>query len=213
MKELRAALDEKIARYKRVAASDMKTLGKMLERIEQRIQPLEISDSMTPHEILQLIAMHLSNLSSMNGLLGERYPVTEEEVLEMVELRDKLVQRWITALSPLVAFGEQRLYYLLRGFADPDSEDYIAMMRERVKETHRRLKAELDLPFAVILQAARDAANLSQTELAEKSGLTQSHISKLERGALEPQLNTLFSLAGALGVSTADLLPEPSHSQ
>lgn len=50
------------------------------------------------------------------------------------------------------------------------------------------------------LRAAREAQKVSQRELSERSGLTQSHISQIERGAMEPGLGSLVELARALGL-------------
>ena len=61
--------------------------------------------------------------------------------------------------------------------------------------------------FAANLIRRRKAAGLTQTQLAERAGVTQAHISKLERGEWEPRLNTIVTLAKALGVKMAELLP------
>jgi transcriptional regulator with XRE-family HTH domain len=50
------------------------------------------------------------------------------------------------------------------------------------------------------LRAVREAQKVSQRELSERSGLTQSHISQIERGAMEPGLGSLVDLARALGL-------------
>jgi transcriptional regulator with XRE-family HTH domain len=48
------------------------------------------------------------------------------------------------------------------------------------------------------LRHARQSAGLSQRALSSASGLTQSHISQIERGALEPGLASLIDIARAL---------------
>jgi transcriptional regulator with XRE-family HTH domain len=48
------------------------------------------------------------------------------------------------------------------------------------------------------LRAVREAAGISQRELSARSGLTQSHISQIERGATEPGLSSLIDVARAL---------------
>lgn len=48
------------------------------------------------------------------------------------------------------------------------------------------------------IKDARKAAGLSQRGLSARSGLTQSHISQIERSALEPGLSSLIDLARAL---------------
>lgn len=48
------------------------------------------------------------------------------------------------------------------------------------------------------LKRARLTAGLSQRALAERSGVTQSHISQIESGSTEPGLSTLIDLARSL---------------
>jgi len=48
------------------------------------------------------------------------------------------------------------------------------------------------------LRAAREGQKISQRELSTRSGLTQSHISQIERGTMEPGLGSLVDVARAL---------------
>lgn len=48
------------------------------------------------------------------------------------------------------------------------------------------------------LRAAREGQTVSQRELSARSGLTQSHISQIERGTMEPGLGSLVDVARAL---------------
>ncbi|MBY3537372.1 helix-turn-helix transcriptional regulator [Rhizobium laguerreae] len=48
------------------------------------------------------------------------------------------------------------------------------------------------------IRATREARNMSQRELSARSGLTQSHISQIERGTMEPGLSSLVDVARAL---------------
>ena len=50
----------------------------------------------------------------------------------------------------------------------------------------------------VQLRNAREAAGISQRALSARSGLTQSHISHIERGTTEPGLSSLIDAARAL---------------
>lgn len=52
---------------------------------------------------------------------------------------------------------------------------------------------------AVDLMLAREAAHLSQEQLAEKSGVSRITISRIETGRISPSLKTLNRLAMALG--------------
>lgn len=55
-------------------------------------------------------------------------------------------------------------------------------------------------PLIAELATARRQAKLSQRALGKKIGLAQSHISKIERGAVDPQLSNLLEMARALGL-------------
>lgn len=48
------------------------------------------------------------------------------------------------------------------------------------------------------LLAARDARGLSQAALGKSLGISQAQISRIERGLNDPQLSTLYNIAGAL---------------
>lgn len=52
----------------------------------------------------------------------------------------------------------------------------------------------------------RVEAGLSQTQLADGAGVTQPHISAIERGAASPSVEVLHNLAHALGCDVADIM-------
>ena len=61
------------------------------------------------------------------------------------------------------------------------------------------------------LQAARQAAGLTQQSLCQKANLSYSTLAKIERGAIKsPSIFTIESIAGALGVTLDDLIGRPS---
>ena len=57
----------------------------------------------------------------------------------------------------------------------------------------------LEALVASELERARRAAKLSQRELAERAGIDQAMVSRLEAGARLPRLETLLALAEATG--------------
>jgi transcriptional regulator with XRE-family HTH domain len=59
--------------------------------------------------------------------------------------------------------------------------------------------------FAVNLRRARQAAGISQEELAERCEVHRTEISLLERGGREPRLGTMIKLATALGTDAEAL--------
>lgn len=57
------------------------------------------------------------------------------------------------------------------------------------------------------IRSLREQAGLTQVQLAKKSGLPQSHISRLENGEHSPSHVTLEKIANALGVPVSELAP------
>ena len=60
--------------------------------------------------------------------------------------------------------------------------------------------------FAANVRRLRAKRNLSQKALAERSGVSVSYVSMLERAQRSPPLETIEKLARALGVPPATLL-------
>ncbi len=58
---------------------------------------------------------------------------------------------------------------------------------------------ELEYQIQAELIRARLESNMTQAELAEKSGIRQSNISRIENGNALPRLDTLEALARAMG--------------
>ena len=58
----------------------------------------------------------------------------------------------------------------------------------------------------------RQAAGLSQEELASRAGLHRTYVSSLERGERNVAVENIFALAHALGCQAADLLSSASDS-
>ena len=61
-------------------------------------------------------------------------------------------------------------------------------------------KIDVVAALAEKLIRARQEANLTQKELAEKTGIYQADISKIERGLANPSLSTLKRLSDGLGM-------------
>lgn len=64
-------------------------------------------------------------------------------------------------------------------------------------EEYEKLGAEYAAIRAVI--SARLACNMTQKELAEKTGIRQSNISRIESGTSSPTIDTLARLAAGMG--------------
>lgn len=63
------------------------------------------------------------------------------------------------------------------------------------------------------VRAARTAAGLTQEQLSERSGLPQSHISKIENRVHSPTSRTLARIAKALGISPLEFDPPPDNDR
>jgi transcriptional regulator with XRE-family HTH domain len=67
------------------------------------------------------------------------------------------------------------------------------------------MKEEVLIQFGNKLRELRISHKLSQTTLAEKSGLHANYIGMVERGERNPSLININKLAKALNVSLSDL--------
>lgn len=93
---------------------------------------------------------------------------------------------------------DDRLAFLreaVRGTAGPDERQLFGLIAERVTER-------------------RKAWGMSQRELAELCGTTQSAIARVERGARPPRIDTLARIAAALDCElTIELRPRTNPPQ
>ena len=97
-------------------------------------------------------------------------------------------------------------------------EDFLREQIERdpaFEDLYAEAGAELDLAMA--LYYAREAAGLSQRQLAERAGIPPRALRSIEKAGRAPKLTTLWRLADALGVEIRlkpgrgfELLPAPS---
>ena len=73
----------------------------------------------------------------------------------------------------------------------------------------RRIKqAEIVGRFADRLREVRHSRGMTQAELARQANVTSSYIWRLESGGAAPGIDLLQRLAGALGTTLSDLLPD-----
>ncbi len=89
-------------------------------------------------------------------------------------------------------------------------DDFVREVEDGSTDEERR---ELDAARARFkigarLLQQRQAAGLSQQQLAAASGIAQADISRIERGQANPTVATLQALGAPLGV-TLDYIPEP----
>lgn len=78
-----------------------------------------------------------------------------------------------------------------------------SFLKERLQDPEVRAEYEALEPEFAIIQAmidARKSSGMTQKQLAEKTGINQADISKLEHGNANPSLRTLQRLAAGMGM-------------
>ena len=60
-------------------------------------------------------------------------------------------------------------------------------------------KNELEYQLMMMILKARNEQHLTQSELAERTGIRQSNISRIEKGQALPSISTLSKIAHGLG--------------
>ena len=70
---------------------------------------------------------------------------------------------------------------------------------EEFRKEYEAIQPEMDVIRAIV--DARTSQNLTQKELAERTGITQADISKLENGTRNPSVNLLKRLADGMGMA------------
>ena len=73
------------------------------------------------------------------------------------------------------------------------------MQNEDFRKEYEAIQPEMDVIRAVV--EARTSQNLTQKELAERSGINQADISKIENGTRNLSLNLLKRLADGMGMA------------
>lgn len=83
------------------------------------------------------------------------------------------------------------------------TKNFRETLRQQLEDPTFRAEWEALEPEYAIIQAiidAREASGLTQAQLAEKTGIGQADISKLENGNANPSLRTLQRLARGMGM-------------
>lgn len=80
-------------------------------------------------------------------------------------------------------------------------DDFLAeqLQDEEFKKEYDNLQPEFDVIRAIV--NARVSQNLTQKQLAERSGINQADISKLENGTRNPSINLLKRLADGMDMA------------
>ena len=84
----------------------------------------------------------------------------------------------------------------MRRFNDMLNEQ---LQDEKFRKEYEAIQPEMDVIRAIV--EARNSQNLTQKELAERTGINQADISKIENGTRNPSLNLLKRLADGMGMA------------
>lgn len=68
----------------------------------------------------------------------------------------------------------------------------------RIAEFSAQAPAAAQLPPHALIRAVRASLHMTQSQLAKKAGMPQSHLARIESGKIDPQLGTVRKLLGAL---------------
>ena len=83
---------------------------------------------------------------------------------------------------------------------------------DEFREEYECMQPEFDVIKAMV--AARTSQNMTQKELAERTGIHQADISKLENGTRNPSLNLLKRLAEGMGmVLKVEFIPKEKYKE
>jgi transcriptional regulator with XRE-family HTH domain len=85
------------------------------------------------------------------------------------------------------------------------------MWSSKVKSQPNIKHQSLAKSVGVLIAARRKSLGLTQGELAERVGIEQESMSRIETGSITPSLNRLFSLADALDCTVESLLSPASR--
>lgn len=75
----------------------------------------------------------------------------------------------------------------------------VKLQDDKFKKEYDAIQPELDVIRAIV--DARTFRNMTQKELAERTGINQADISKLENGTRNPSVNLIKRLADGMGMA------------
>ena len=136
-------------------------------------------------------------------LLKRFKEMSKESFTDIVSLMEAM-------LNPDTTPEEQlEIFETAREILFPELVGQVHMGRAgSIKQTPEKLQKRIDHVGRRIAKIRKDK-KLTQQQLAKRSGLPQSHISRLEGGVHSPALKSLQKIARALEVDVGDL--DPSH--
>ena len=154
-----------------------------------------------------------------------RIDPTFDALPEHEQLMLMAVSVLVVRIGSLPPVDRDDLFELLQGLSDTDDPEEIQSIRRTMQEILSQapasvkgmdLRSEKPMPRGSVrwaervgktIRERREAAGLSQAQLAERAGLTQSHVSRLESASHVATNMTLQKIAEALGIPVRTLDP------
>ena len=124
--------------------------------------------------------------------LRKKAGLTQEELAEAIGVHSVTVSQW-----------ESDTYL-------PKTQNIKALAKALDVPENDLLNDSFAPPFGATLKALRKKAGLSQTQLAEKIGVSLLTLFRWEKGERQPRVDEIKALAKALGVPENDLLNDNS---
>ena len=81
-------------------------------------------------------------------------------------------------------------------------DDFEAFLNDQLQDSEFKCEwdaSQLEFDITELLISARQEQHITQKELAAKTGIRQSNLSRIERGQCKPGLTTLQKIAIGLG--------------
>lgn len=70
---------------------------------------------------------------------------------------------------------------------------------------------QITLRLGVVVRECREALDLTQEQLAEKSDLSKNYIGNIERGEQELSITALIKVASGLGITASSLIAQAGY--
>ncbi len=134
--------------------------------------------------------------------VGNRIILTNGFIKKHKRHREKNLN-WQNNTKKIFLKGLVKIMSEFRDFLDEQLED------KEFREEYENMSPEFDIIRAMV--AARKERNMTQKELAEKTGITQADISRIENGTRNPSLDMIKRLAKGMGMRLKlEFISEPT---
>ncbi len=101
-------------------------------------------------------------------------------------------------------YGEFPYTFIIQGFIMSDLQSYLDEALKQVdlfdvEEEPFIVEYDIEAELRELIASTRIKLGITQNQLAEKSGVSQANISKIENGSYRPSIVTLKKIADGLG--------------